>query len=84
MEQVELAPGRGREGWNKADSAPEQMLLVAEAAQPWNNELNLGTTGLCTWEGLRNPELGFLLLLLLPNPSAFLAKITGGTVQTRA
>lgn len=59
MEQVELAPGR---------QCSELMLLVAEAALPWNNGLSFGTTGLCTWQGLRSPELAFLLL---PHASGF-------------
>lgn len=82
-----------KEGWSKwrwprADSAPEQMLLVAEAALHCNNGLSFGRTGLCTWQGIRSPELGFLLL---PHASAFLVgsaelplpELTGGTVHTR-
>lgn len=85
----ELAEGWGEWSRPRAHSAPEQMLRVAEAALRSNNGLNFGRTGLCTWEGLRSPELGFLLLshafaFLLGSAELPLPKITGGTVQAMA
>lgn len=67
---------------SQVDSAPEQMLLVAEAALHCNNGLNFGRTGLCTWEGFRSLKLGVLLLLhvfafLMGSAELPLLKITG-------